>query len=309
MLRFQYSTSPALAIKRSYTPRLDHTAQPRRQTLTAKETRTLDEMFASVFSAASRQEEVHGPPMQDSQWAHNEASTSWSAKPMEVRWARAGDAIFDMKKEEIELCDNDQALYEWTVDELFGSLTSTPSVSTQEDTANDTRIPAFAYPQLLATVMKTFRIRYQDPHTALALFDYARHASPTSYVTCCGTATYNELIETKWESFRDLQGVCEAIEEMKLNQVNIDTRTTRLVENLRREVGERHLWREEGFGESQETVMNLVGRIERCCWPEEEPRSKVPTYTARRHMSSKWKIDTESWKRPSRGDEDRLEFV
>jgi len=155
--------------------------------------------------------------------------------------------------------------------------------------------------------MRTFRTKYQDPHVALALFDYARQASPTSYVTCCGTAAYNELIETKWESFHDLQGVSDIIEEMNLNKVRIDTRTTKLVENLRREVGERSFWQEEGFGESQTGVMNLLERIERACWPE---ASKMAAHNyGRPNSSARWKIDSEAWKRPTSGEHDRLEFV
>jgi hypothetical protein len=284
--------------------------------LTAKETRTLDEMFASVFNAARQQEHVHGGPIQEAKWTPKEMAERLSTKPMEVRWTRAADSVLDMKKEEIELCKSDHELYTWTVESLFGSLIDTSSASSSHSSEastsdvtheEETNIPAFAYPQLLAVIMRTFRTKYQDPHVALALFDYARHASPTSYVTCCGTAAYNELIETKWESFHDLQGVSDIIEEMNLNKVRIDTRTTKLVENLRREVGERSFWQEEGFGESQTGVMNLLERIERACWPE---ASKMAAHNYGRPKSSaRWKIDSEAWKRPTPREHDRLEFV
>src|SRR6267154_1374361 len=53
------------------------------------------------------------------------------------------------------------------------------------------------------------------------------------------TPAYNELIETRWTYFRDLKGVHDALEEMRVNGVEPDGRTKKLVEKLRREVGAR----------------------------------------------------------------------
>lgn len=263
-------------------------------------------MFASVFNAARQQEQAHGGFLQETKITSGEMAERLSTKPMEVRWTRVGDDVLDLKKEEIARCQTDHALYTWTVEELFGSLINTHS-SEASTSKERSEIPAFAYPQLLAIVMRTFRTTYNDPHTALALFDYARHASPTSYVTCCGTAAYNELIETKWESFHDVQGVGEAIEEMTLNKVRIDTRTRNLVEILRREIGKRSFWQEEGFGESQSSVMSLLERIERACWPN----ASKPTIqnSGRSRSSSKWTFESEEWKRPISRDQDELQFV
>lgn len=303
-----------------YIPRYDRTSLPRRQTLSASEGRKIDDMFSSIFNAASRQEELStsnngqevppwaGPPMR------------YSTKPVPVRWTRVGDDILDQKKEEIQHCESDQALYAWTL-ELFGELETTLSqthpINTPESTEQDiatveatiqdvsANLPGFAYPQLLAIVMRNFRTKYHDPHMALAMFDHARNASPLSYVMCCGTAAYNELIETKWDSFRDLQGVCDALEDMKLNKVRVDTRTMRLVESLRREVGQRNFWQEEGFGDSHSGVMSLLERIEGVCWPETNPKTQNRTPA----RNAKWTIHSEVWKRPTLGDQDRLEFV
>jgi len=281
-------------------------------------------MFLSIFNAASRQEELTETQNEEevSPW-----TTRYSTKPIPIRWTRPGDDILDTMKEEIEHCESDHALYAWTLERLLGELDGTLSQvqsGTPESTNNGTSetsspegtqqasasLPAFAYPQLLAIVMRTFRTKYQNPHTALALFDHAHDASAVSYVTCCGTAAYNELIETKWDSFRDLQGVCDALEEMSLNKVRIDTRTIKLVESLRREVGQRNFWQEEGFGESHSGVMDLLERIERTCWPTMDLAEQIAEQNRNRFAPQKWRINSEVWKRPtSSNEQDRLEFI
>jgi len=60
--------------------------------------------------------------------------------------------------------------------------------------------------------------------------------SIVSYVFGCSTEAYNELVQTKWECFRDLQGVHDAINEMVVNGVPVNTGTRKWVETVRRDV-------------------------------------------------------------------------
>ncbi|KAG8826435.1 hypothetical protein FRC19_008899 [Serendipita sp. 401] len=303
----------------SYTPpvymsRLDQSPAPRRQTLTVGESRAIDDMFASIFNAAQRQDDSSLLP-ETQETGHSTLFSKWASTiPTKQQWSRSDEEILDLKKEEIELCQNDQELFTWVVKEFFENPSLHPEVRTiSQSNSNDNaieskKLPAFAYSLLLSRVMRVMRTRYENPHLALALFEHARHVSASSYVMFCGTAAYNELIETRWSSFRDLQGVCEAVEEMKLNQVRVDTRTTRLIENIRREVGEQNLWHDEGFGESHSNVLALLNRIETACW---SGASSVATL--RRDIvtkpKSEWLGDSEAWKLPSTGDGDYLEFV
>jgi len=52
----------------------------------------------------------------------------------------------------------------------------------------------------------------------------------------CSTEAYNELIQTRWECFKDLQGVHDAINEMVVNGVPVNTGTRKWVETVRRDV-------------------------------------------------------------------------
>jgi hypothetical protein len=63
--------------------------------------------------------------------------------------------------------------------------------------------------------MRTFRDHYKDPNLALFIFNHTKKLSIFSYVFGCSTEVYNELIKTRWDCFRDLEGVYNAVEEMK----------------------------------------------------------------------------------------------
>lgn len=282
-------------------------------------------MFSAIYNAAKFQEQsepLEGSTQssQYSQYSQSSAIAQMtSTKPNKVRWERAGDEILDIKKEEIELCQNDHELHSWVVKTLFEPFelqnshpTSSVAISTGEHSQPEP-LPGYIYSQLLALVMRTFRSRYKDPHAALAVFDHVRNASVASYVTCCGTAAYNEFIETEWDSFRNLAGVYDALEEMKLNKVRIDTRTRSLVEGLRHRMGNRSTWQEDGFGESPLATMKLLEKIERSCWTAPTSQRPEGEEVGITKFSAKWKIGSEhAWKAQNlrtTGQPDRLELV
>ncbi|KAG2037059.1 hypothetical protein BDR03DRAFT_402901 [Suillus americanus] len=213
-----------------------------------------------------------------------------------LKWTTEADEEFDKKKEEMELCDTDQQLLEWAMREVFGQsqkyeerarnaiakaeeqhapdLTPTSNASANpppQPMSTHLELQHPTYPYLIAHLMRSFRDKYRDPHLALSIFDYARHLSIPSYVFGCTTPAYNELIETRWSCFRDLRGVHDALEEMRVNGVEPDGRTKKLVETLRREVGARTVWEEESvFGSGE--VVGMLSKIEQLAI--KEPRRK-----------------------------------
>ncbi|KZO93041.1 hypothetical protein CALVIDRAFT_566771 [Calocera viscosa TUFC12733] len=129
----------------------------------------------------------------------------------------------DRKSEQMGLCTTDIELLRYALDDIFPA-------------ADDPRAAA-AYPHLLAGLMRTLRIKYGDPALALAVFAYARGMSVASYAFGCTTPAYNELLRTRWEGFKNLRATLDALEEMSLNGVPCDRETRRVVEGVRREVG------------------------------------------------------------------------
>lgn len=179
--------------------------------------------------------------------------------------------LLEEKVAEVESCKNDLELLKWA-DGLFATqrevesatrteMTSKPSIkrkgakggrgketnilnpdSTQEVTpglqkangldsvARSTHLRV--YPHLLSLIMRTFRERYADPFISLSLFHHARRLSVFSYIYGCTTPVYNELLDTLWTCFRDLEGFLKALREMELNGVEFDEKTRTIVEKI-----------------------------------------------------------------------------
>jgi len=158
-----------------------------------------------------------------------------------------------------------------------------------------------AYPHLISLLMRTFRDKYNDPHLTLSIFDYARHLSIPSYVFGCTAPAYNELIETRWTCFRDLTGILEALEEMKVNGVEPDNRTRKLVEVIRREAGGQGVWEEEDHLGTGGQVLKTLNRIEalvakpRTFSPKRSHTPRVPSQTSGKKQDKKWN----AWKSKS----------
>lgn len=179
-------------------------------------------------------------------------------------WTSEADEELDRKKEAMNLCDTDQDLMEWALREVFGESERYEKMARDSSWSSQKslQLQPPSYPHVIALLMKTFRDKYADPYLALSVFQHAKHLSAASYVFGCTSHAYNELIATRWRCFRDLRGVCDALEEMRANGIEMDLRTRGWAEMVRCEVGEKNLWEEESITGTGE-VWDLVGRIER----------------------------------------------
>ncbi|KAG1846402.1 hypothetical protein DFJ58DRAFT_663789 [Suillus subalutaceus] len=290
----------------------------RRQAMTAREVSAFDEMFNMIFDAVSEQKNPSAKLSSSTQDDPLAVFGGIGRKPFgqapvsdlfgklrrhskRLKWTTEADEEFDKKKEEMELCDTDQQLLEWAMREVFGQsqkyeerLTPSSNASASANTppqvtSTHLELQHPTYPYLIAHLMRSFRDKYRDPHLALSIFDYARHLSIPSYVFGCTTPAYNELIETRWSCFRDLRGVHDALEEMRVNGVEPDGRTEKLVETLRREVGARTVWEEESMFGSGE-VVGMLSKIEQLAI--KEPRRKRGKGSGRKGPAfDAWKED------------------
>ena len=206
-----------------------------------------------------------------------------------MRWTSDVDEELDRKKEEIELCDTDVQLLEWAMNEVFKPQSTDTPVQGQLASMQNNQI----YPHIIASLMRTFRDKFHDPHLTLAIFDHAKNLSIPSYVFGCTAPVYNELIETRWFCFRDLKGVLDVLEEMKANGVEADSRTRRITETVRRDAPTMRLLEEEDyFGKGQDHVMHILTQIEFLVRKPSVPaRSKTVKRTPRFEKS--W---SEGWK-------------
>jgi hypothetical protein len=237
--------------------------------MTAREINAFDEMFNMIFNAVSDQKGLASSPLPEvgigsaptGTGSHmNDFFSKLRGHSKGLRWSEQADEDLDRKKVEMELCDTDQQLLEWAMREVFGeskryeevAREAIKQVAAGKELERMPQLQPTIYPHLVAHLIRTFRDKYRDPHLALSMFDHARHLSIASYVFGCTTPAYNELIQTRWRCFRDLKGVHDALEEMTINGVDANNHTRKLVEEVRRQVGERNSWEEEtelGSGE------------------------------------------------------------
>ncbi|KAG6898149.1 hypothetical protein C0992_004865 [Termitomyces sp. T32_za158] len=241
--------------------------------MTARESNAFNEMFAMIFDAATAQEKSLLP--NDSAIGVgldgiDDLIGKLRKYPKRLKWSTEQDDMLDRQKEVINLFTTDQELLEWATDAVFAEsqryeAAAQKAILEAASSGVKGELPMLqppTYPYLVALIMQTFREKFNDPHLALSMFEHARNLSIASYVFGCSSQAYHQLIETRWKCFQDLTGVLEALQEMQLNGVKVSVPTRRLVEQLRREIGEKHLWTEETEVGSNE-VLNILAQIEK----------------------------------------------
>ncbi|KAG6920069.1 hypothetical protein DXG01_010137 [Tephrocybe rancida] len=244
-----------------------------RQAMTARESDAFNDMFSMIFDAAATQENntlTHDSVVGAGKDGIDDLIGKLRKYPKRLKWSTEMDDVLDRQKEVINLFTSDQELLEWATDAVFGESEKYEAAARKaisEAAASGTRgeLPMLqppTYPHLVALIMQAFREKFNDPHLALSIFNHARNLSTASYVFGCSSQAYHELIVTRWRCFQDLKGVHDALKEMQVNGVKVSGPTRRLVEKLRREIGDRHLWAEESEIGSDE-VWNILAQIEK----------------------------------------------
>lgn len=301
----------------------DHRAR-RHQAMTAQEFSTFEDMFSMIFAAAGQAKQTSSsnnyqralaPDFFGRVRTHGrnvQGATTESAEQLKAQ--------LDRLREDMDLCDTDQLLLEWAMREVFGASRAAEEAARREMAAAvesstpgaRSKIPPLQpawYPHVVAHLMSVFRDKYRDPHLALAIFDHTAKLSIVSYVFGCTTPTYNELLETKWRAFKDLQGCVDALEEMRTNAVTPDSRTRAIVESMRQEIMSNN-----GFdhGESEESLV-LLERADKLAAQGRQWKHAKKDIGARSEKESsrpsRWKNSRE-WKRAARDEtqEDTYEF-
>ncbi|KAK7045720.1 hypothetical protein VNI00_007553 [Paramarasmius palmivorus] len=285
---------------------LSTSRRPRRQKMTAREISAFDDMFNMIFDAVAEQKNgsSHAEKTPGIAIGGNTGLSDLFGKlrrhSRAMKWTTEEEELLDKKKEEMDLCDTDQQLLDWAMKEVFGESERYERESreameevTKNGGSSKMVLPMLqppTYPHLLALIMRTFRDKYHDPNLTLSMFDYARHLSIPSYVFGCSTAVYNELLETRWRCFQDLRGVHDALEEMSVNGVDVDNNTRKIVERVRREVGERTLWEEDDLGNGQ--TWSMLEKIEKLTVPRHSKSKRRSSKKAVTGKPAKW----DDWK-------------
>lgn len=279
--------------------------------MTAREISAFDEMFNMIFEAASQKKKENviagDDPLIGKGIGRDIGDLFGKLRrhSKKMKWSTDADELLDRKKEEMDLCDTDQQLLEWAMTSVFDESKKYEEVARKaiaealSYNSTSQELPMLqppTYPKVVGLLMKAFREKYQDPHLALSIFDYARRLSVASYVFGCSTYAYNELIETRWTCFQDLKGVYDALEEMSVNMVEPDTGTRRLIENVRRDLVQENMWEEEN-GESW-TMLSHIEKLLAQSTVNRAPRSSSES------SEPKW----DDWKNETEEEDENYEF-
>lgn len=169
----------------------------------------------------------------------------------------------DELKEEVSAIQTDHELLDWARRRIFTAPSTPTPGSIFGEAGNIDNITTFpkTYPRILAHLMKVARQSFNNPHLSLSLFHHAQTLSPESYLSGCLSSAYTELIRTRWECFRDLDGVYRAIMEMDGNAVSWDKTTQREMGKIVEQVGRDVLVR--GPGQWGPGVYEILHKLER----------------------------------------------
>ena len=202
--------------------------------MTNRELSVFDEMFNMIFTAANERRLAEDGAASafdvDTRGPLRDFMKNMS-KQHRV-YQKVEDPELDRLKEQLALCSSDYAMLEWAEQEVFGPSIRAEEAAREAFSAGKpqpSHLQPPVYPRLLAALMSAACEKYDDPHLALTLFEHVRNLSPLSYIFGCTTPAYNELLETRWGSFRDLRGVHAALKEMRVNGISPDSRTRALV--------------------------------------------------------------------------------
>jgi hypothetical protein len=232
--------------------------RPPRQAMTARESNAFNEMFEMIFNAVDAHEKstkdapssAYDPSIGVGRGGVDDLIGRLQKFPRRLKLTKTTDEALDRQIELMNNFESDQALLEWATKEIFGESqrfeeeARKAMSSSKSNTKSMTELPLLQpahYPQLLSHLMKLFREKFGDPHLTLAMFNHARRLSIASYVFGCTTQVYNEIIQTYWECFSDLQSVLQTLEEMKTNAVKVDSHTRKLIDAIRRDIAEQSL--------------------------------------------------------------------
>ncbi|CAO3678402.1 unnamed protein product [Rhizopus stolonifer] len=97
-----------------------------------------------------------------------------------------------------------------------------------------------SYPPYYHSIVKTaleHTSRF-DPYLTLSIFEQIKAKSIQSYIKGCTTETYNTILIMRWETWRDVHGMLDLLEEMSLNGIKVNSETRSIVGKVVTEIEE-----------------------------------------------------------------------
>ncbi|TEB37483.1 hypothetical protein FA13DRAFT_1770965 [Coprinellus micaceus] len=233
--------------------------QPRRQTMNETEKNVIRNLLDELYQAKQQRDPealakvkaLRESISSEKTPKHHYRQTALEKDPQVV-------TKLDEMRQAIEDCPTKIELYQWAQANVFTLLAlDKPSHSKQ---ATPTPEDQHLFQTLTPVLIRHFRDRFKDPNLSLFIFKAVRSHSAMSYVLGCTAPTYNELMITLWDSFRDLQGVRDALEDMHRSDVEATSHTQALAERVCREAMDDKLWLDH-TEEGEQVAIATISRV------------------------------------------------
>ncbi|KAK9457683.1 hypothetical protein V1511DRAFT_494307 [Dipodascopsis uninucleata] len=94
------------------------------------------------------------------------------------------------------------------------------------------------YPYLLRHAIRIYIQEFNSPEGAISVFERAKRYGAESYILGCTADTYNDILEIRWDYMMDLYGCKTLLDEMIMNGVEFNVRTTNILNRIKREISD-----------------------------------------------------------------------
>ncbi|GAA5803089.1 hypothetical protein EDC94DRAFT_66314 [Helicostylum pulchrum] len=114
--------------------------------------------------------------------------------------------------------------------ETTNSLDLLKSITKEMD---QTEYPSY-YPKLITKAIE--HASQSDPYLAITIFELAKAKSVESYIFGCTTKVYDAMLLLRWETWRDVYGMLNLVEEMTVNGIEYSNDSRRIVRSVVQEI-------------------------------------------------------------------------
>jgi hypothetical protein len=162
------------------------------------------------------------------------------------------------------------------IHDIVGTKTSLELLTCIYKEVDQPEYPKY-YPKLLTKAIEHASAR-NDPYLATTIFELAKTKSMESYVLGCTTKVYDAMLLLRWETWRDVYGMLQLVEEMTVNGVKYSNNSRRIIRSVVQEI--------EAEGGAQDLEEEEVGG-NTIYWNADEKRA----CNVMKELAGKWMID------------------
>ncbi|RPA98811.1 hypothetical protein L873DRAFT_1807484 [Choiromyces venosus 120613-1] len=147
----------------------------------------------------------------------------------EVEAERERLKLLSFLTKDMQKCKTDRELLRWLENHVFSMVSG-------KDAESERKIPSASYADLLVEGMIAFRQNFNDLVGAMSVFERVKRLGAESYVVGCSTGVYNEMLQTKWEAYKDVSKIVELVDEMEVNAIEGSQKTVQILWSIIGEV-------------------------------------------------------------------------